>query len=84
MKKIVDYRRMIPNWYRVAYHLPAELAAVCYPWGIHWIVRLHRRIWERSMRYKKSEYENMIRDVRLKAYKEGFKEAYDEINDPDR
>lgn len=51
---------LIPSWYRVAYSDCTSMRFVCAPIGLHWIIRLGRRIWEWSLRYQPSRLEGML------------------------
>lgn len=52
-----------PRFYRVAYSCWDH--DVCYPLGIHLLVRAGRRIWEWSHHYRHSAFERRIRQAYL-------------------
>ena len=67
MKKRVRGGDLLPAYYRVAYHDISRYVGVCYPIGIHWIVRGYRRVWEWSLNYRQSAYEREM----LESYQKG-------------
>ncbi len=66
----------IPPWFRFAYMDIFVDEMVIAPIGIHLLVRLYRRIWEWSYRYKPSKFESryLLRLIQAKqdAYRQGY------------
>lgn len=62
MKVLLRQGEIIPKTYRVAYYDFTGDFAICYPAGIHLLVRLARRIWEWSFKYNPSKLEMQMRE----------------------
>ena len=57
----------LDRWYRVAYLSQSRAVSVCYPIGIHWVIRVGRRVWEWSLHYRPSRHE-IERDAIARRY----------------
>lgn len=66
----------IPPWHRIAYRDFFRDCAVAYPIGLHIVVKLCRRVWEWSYRYRPSRLEQMLADIRKFSYREGHVDGY--------
>lgn len=62
MKIYLRQGEVIPSTHRVAYYDFLRDFAICYPVGIHLLVRLARRIWEWSFKYSPSKMEMKMRE----------------------
>ena len=61
------WRRMapgdkMPRFQRIAYFDHRQLLAITVLIGPHWVVKLIRRIWERSLLYRPSRFERYLDD----------------------
>ena len=70
LRKTVGLYELYPLFYSPAWHDFATHHDVCYPTGIHWIVRWIRKVWIWTLRTKFRDIE-MFR-VREVGYKEGY------------
>ena len=66
----IPHGARIPRFHRIAYRDIAMQWAVCFPIGLHFIVRFFRRVWEWSHRYRPSDFEKRLAEVRLEVMRE--------------
>jgi hypothetical protein len=64
----------LPPWCRVAYRDESRNSSVAYLIGLHFIMRLLRRVWEWSWEYRTSAFETRVEKLKQQAFNAG-KEA---------
>lgn len=61
IKKECDF---LPAFYRTAYIDCSSFDAICYPIGIHWIMRIIHRLWLWSHSYTPTKLDIMLEEAR--------------------
>ncbi len=61
----------LPRGYRIACWDMVSYSAVIYPFGLHWIARAVRRLWEWSWACTPSKFEELLQEAWTAGRKEG-------------
>jgi hypothetical protein len=72
MRKVCGMYSPVPWGYAPAYEAwPSPREQVCYPVGLHWIVRWVRRLYFKTLRYRPTEDDLLLRRVWEAGYNNG-------------
>jgi len=71
----------IHPWYRVAYFDPRRQLYVCYPIGLHLVIRFGHRLWEWFLAYRPSTLERLLQETINSAYEDGMKAKRQRLKD---
>ncbi|HVN79662.1 MAG TPA: hypothetical protein VMW38_11745 [Terriglobia bacterium] len=74
--QLIGQGEMLPRFYRVAYYDPCRELAVCFPFGIHWIVMFAHWLYEATIIYNPTRLEKYIQE----AYRRGKAEQLENDN----
>lgn len=82
MRKLITDRQVcagdtIPNWYGISYYDYAKNTAVCYPFGVHLLVRWGHSLYWWLVWKRPSRRENDIQHAGLEGYTRGQNYGFD-------
>lgn len=73
LRRSVKYSEHNPKGYRIAWYDACRRERVCYPFGLHWVMRYAHMAWLWSFKYTRTDHEqecfDIIQELQMKVLK---------------